>query len=136
MTSRVLASPRAAWSWHLELTQSPPTLLPTFPPGEGLAADNLPGSSLFSIVERRYCGLSKFYQKKPQDSANHGFTSLILRASQGLPFLPSLMHGMTDQLLGCNQALIDCRLQMALRGKQTWLSALLGLHSSRQRLKE
>lgn len=136
MTSRVLASPRAAWSWHLELTQSPPTLLPTFPPGEGLAADNLPGSSLFSIVESRYCGLSKFNQKKPQDSANHGFTSLILRASQGLPFLPSLMHGMTDQLLGCNQALIDCRLQMALRGKQTWLSALLGLHSSRQRRKE
>lgn len=30
-TSRVLASPRAAWSWHLELAQSLPTVLPTFP---------------------------------------------------------------------------------------------------------
>lgn len=32
MTSRVQASPRAAWSWHLELAQSPSTLLPTFRP--------------------------------------------------------------------------------------------------------
>lgn len=60
-------------------------------------------------------GLSKVYQKKPQDSAAHGFTSFILRASQGLPFIHSLMHGMTDQLLGWNQALIHCRLQMDLR---------------------
>lgn len=32
MTSRVQASPRAARSWHLELAQSPSTLLPTFRP--------------------------------------------------------------------------------------------------------
>lgn len=99
MTSRVLASPRAAWNWHHELTQSPPTLLPTFPPGEGLAAGNLPGSFLFSIVERRYCGLPKFYRRKPQNSATQGFTSFIHRVSQCLSSIPSFMHGMTDQSL-------------------------------------
>lgn len=57
MTSRVLASPRAARSWHLDSAQSPPTLLPTFPPREGLAEHSLPGSFLFSLVERSYCGL-------------------------------------------------------------------------------
>lgn len=66
MTSRALASPRAAWSWHLELAQSPPTLLPTFPPREGWErAICLAPLSSAQLIEATV-GLLNSTPKKPQ----------------------------------------------------------------------
>lgn len=97
MTSRVLASPRAARSWHLDLAQSPPTLLPTFPPREGLAEHSLPGPFLFSLVERSYCELLNSTGGSPKTlPLIDSFSNLVLRTSQYLTAILSLIHGMTS----------------------------------------
>lgn len=59
MTSRALASPRAAQSWHLELAQSPPMLLP-----EKAGSGDPPGCPLLRTADRDYKP-SEFCPRKP-----------------------------------------------------------------------
>lgn len=65
MTSRVLASPRAARSWHLELAQPLPRLLPTSLPEKAGSWDS-PGSFRLSTADGGHRRASKFYPRKPQ----------------------------------------------------------------------
>lgn len=93
MTSRVLASPRAARSWHLELAQSALTLLPTFPERAGIR----PGFFLLSTGDRGCYGPCKFYPKKPQ-TPQHVASQAPLSE---LPKAQSFIHVFFSQGMFC-----------------------------------